>query len=319
LEIIAVTIVLLVIVFAYASDGRIGFLAQQIEQNPIEDADYSKAYVDIVKNENSIIIEIMPDSTPTLGVNNFKIKLNPGENTTALIKNMQQGTEEEIPITQNEIELSSIISQDKLQANLDDKNKAILTIFEYQISFQNPADINSIEIEMKKETTDLSEISKITPGPFEKQGVIIDIEKSKDELEKRALNKKNKKPNIAMVTTVVDNVYHHLMSKCLESKKKYCDKHGYDFIVGGDEQLERGDGPLWVKYRLIQRYLPKYDYIFYSDADVLIMDYEVVLDDIINEHFTDTTHILVSVDNFPNVGNSVDKPCINTSNFFVKN
>ncbi len=109
------------------------------------------------------------------------------------------------------------------------------------------------------------------------------------------------------------------MENCLRSKQAYCDKHGYDFIIGGQEQLEKGDSPLWVKYRLIQRYLPKYDYVFYSDADVLIMNDTIILEDIIKENMEEKDNILVSVDTHSNIGTNVNRLCLNTSNFFVKN
>ncbi len=161
LELIIVTVILIAIVFTYATDGKIGFSMQGTEPTPIEDGEYSKTYVDIVESENSIIIEIMPDSTPELKVNKFKIKLSSGKNTTAIVKNMQNRTEQELAITENEIEISPIISQDSLQASLDDKNKAILTVFEYQITFQNSVDINSVEIEMEN-----TETGEILPNGF---------------------------------------------------------------------------------------------------------------------------------------------------------
>ncbi len=200
------------------------------------------------------------------------------------------------------------------------------TLNQEEVEQEDNTHIDHGEIELKTVTeqipiksTDKGDDADADDENDETQGVTIDIEKSKDELEMRELQKKNYKPKIAIVTTVINPVYHHLMEKCLMSKQKYCDKHGYDFIIGGHEQLERGDSPLWVKYRLIQRYLPKYDYIFYSDADVIIMNDEVILEDIIKKYFKKETKLLLSIDSFLNIGTNTDKYCLNTSNFFVKN
>ena len=138
----------------------------------------------------------------------------------------------------------------------------------------------------------------------------MDIEKSDQELELRA--KKNKTLKIAIVTVVVNQMYQYLMNPFLENKKAYCERHGYDFIMGGEDYSENKNNPLWIKYRFIQRYLPKYDYIFYSDADVYISNMDFKIQDLI-KYYENDTNILVSLDI------NDDIKYINTSNFLVKN
>lgn len=55
------------------------------------------------------------------------------------------------------------------------------------------------------------------------------------------------------------------------SKAAYCKLHGYDFIeeTGGFPT----DRPaVWAKIAFLQKHLPNYDWVFWSDADSLIMD-----------------------------------------------
>jgi hypothetical protein len=62
------------------------------------------------------------------------------------------------------------------------------------------------------------------------------------------------------------------------SKKIYCSKHGYDYI--DDKSVYDIDRPpAWSKIKLIQKYLPSYDYIIWIDADAMIMDIEQKIED----------------------------------------
>lgn len=86
------------------------------------------------------------------------------------------------------------------------------------------------------------------------------------------------KPSIAMLTFCVGADYKRAMKPGLDSKRAYCKKHGYDFLTDGEDVWDR-DRPIpWSKFNFILKYLDDYDYIFWSDADVIIVNQEIALE-----------------------------------------
>ncbi len=82
---------------------------------------------------------------------------------------------------------------------------------------------------------------------------------------------------IAVITASIGTEYSEIVRDCIENKREYCARHGYDFICGTQSRdLSR---PLaWSKIKLIQDYLGQYDWIFWSDADSFIMNLSVPLE-----------------------------------------
>jgi hypothetical protein len=63
------------------------------------------------------------------------------------------------------------------------------------------------------------------------------------------------------------------LSLCIQSQEIHAAKHGYDRIT--DESVYDPSRPhSWSKIRLIQKYLPLYDYVMWLDGDVLITNHE---------------------------------------------
>ena len=81
-------------------------------------------------------------------------------------------------------------------------------------------------------------------------------------------------PRIAILTMVIGADYTKAVEPGLATKRAYAQKHGYDFICGGKEVWDRTRPIPWSKLRYILKYLDDYDYIFWSDADVIIMNQE---------------------------------------------
>ena len=79
---------------------------------------------------------------------------------------------------------------------------------------------------------------------------------------------------IAILTLCVGADYKKAMEPGLESKRAYAKKHGYDLLVGGEDVWDRTRPIPWSKVRFIQKYLDAYDFLFWSDADVVILGYE---------------------------------------------
>ena len=66
----------------------------------------------------------------------------------------------------------------------------------------------------------------------------------------------------------------------------------------------------WTKLKALRENLNKYDWIFYSDADAHIMNYDKKLEDFITAFSRDkNTFLIISRDNV----------CLNSGNFFMKN
>ena len=118
---------------------------------------YGKAYINIIQKQNTITIEIIPDSTTALKTGNFSIKLNPGTNTTveatAFDQNGKQIAQETVQITDGTIELSRLINKNLLQAGLDEEMQPKVATFTYELAFQNNVDIISVEISAQNAIT----------------------------------------------------------------------------------------------------------------------------------------------------------------------
>jgi hypothetical protein len=85
-------------------------------------------------------------------------------------------------------------------------------------------------------------------------------------------------PSIAIVTMMIGSDYSKAMEPGLNSKRAYAAKHNYDLQVGGTDVWDRRRPISWTKLKFILKFLDNYDYIFWSDADVVIMDSEKKLE-----------------------------------------
>jgi hypothetical protein len=87
---------------------------------------------------------------------------------------------------------------------------------------------------------------------------------------------------IAVVTFAVGADYKRAMAPGLESKQAWCTRHGYDFHCGGDSVWDRSRPISWSKVLYFRQFLDSgYDYLFVSDADVLITNPAVRIEDVI--------------------------------------
>jgi mannan polymerase II complex MNN10 subunit len=100
------------------------------------------------------------------------------------------------------------------------------------------------------------------------------------------------------------------MQIVIDSKIKYCQKHKIDFI-NDDETAKYYDKKRpysWYKILMIKEYLNNYDYVFWSDADVLIKNFDYDIRKYINDTNKEYNFIFSYCFNG-----------INAGNFFVKN
>lgn len=94
-----------------------------------------------------------------------------------------------------------------------------------------------------------------------------------------------KKPRIAVLTLAIGADYRRDLSACLESKRAYAARHGYEFIFAGEEYWDRDRPIAWSKVPfwldVLRRRGQEFDYFFISDADVLMTNLDRSLDTLI--------------------------------------
>lgn len=111
---------------------------------------------------------------------------------------------------------------------------------------------------------------------------------------------------IAIVTVVIGSSYYEATSPGVLSKQDYCKQHGYDFICY-TESLDPSRPHAWQKIKAVQDSLSSYDWIFWSDADSIIMDSNILLESLIDEKYS----FIIAYDNFAKV--------VNSGQFLIKN
>jgi len=83
-----------------------------------------------------------------------------------------------------------------------------------------------------------------------------------------------------LLTLAIGEDFRKSLSKALDSKRNYCKKHGYEFILGDEKFWDRERPIPWSKIPFLLNVLENSkdgEYIFLSDADVYItnMDFDI--------------------------------------------
>ncbi len=112
--------------------------------------------------------------------------------------------------------------------------------------------------------------------------------------------------DFAVVTMAVGHEYEKLVEAGIENKRSYCQKHGYDFIYS-NEWLDPSRPIPWSKIKLLEEALKQsnYKWVLWTDADALIMNQGIRLEDIIDDKYD---FLITS-----------DMHTINSGNFLLKN
>lgn len=87
----------------------------------------------------------------------------------------------------------------------------------------------------------------------------------------------------------------YIYDKCMEpsatraslNKRDYADKHGYKFVARSREFAQQAMRPdqrrtVWGKIDVIQKVLPKVEWLFWLDMDAVIMNPDISIDDLLN-------------------------------------
>ena len=88
----------------------------------------------------------------------------------------------------------------------------------------------------------------------------------------------------ALVTLYTDNI-RRLAELTNPGKQDYCKKWGYDFVCQ-EGSLDPDRPPAWSKILLLRKLLDKYDWLFWLDADAMIMNPEIPMDRFIDDRYS---------------------------------
>jgi hypothetical protein len=115
---------------------------------------------------------------------------------------------------------------------------------------------------------------------------------------------------IAVFTFCIGNDYQKKWASANRSKEIYSKLHNYDFIYL-KESLAPERNPHWSKILGLLNNLEKYDWIFYSDADAHIMNFDIKLESFIERYHDDDNNNFLII--------TKDNVCLNSGNFLIKN
>ena len=88
---------------------------------------------------------------------------------------------------------------------------------------------------------------------------------------------------IALATLAVGKQFKKTVKPGLDSKQEYCDLHDYDFVIGDEDVYDTDRPPAWSKINLVRKILGDYDVVFLSDADVVITNPLVRLENFVEQ------------------------------------
>jgi hypothetical protein len=92
--------------------------------------------------------------------------------------------------------------------------------------------------------------------------------------------------DITVVTMAIGDAYQKAVSVGVEGKRAYCQEHGYRFVCG-EQKLDPDRHPAWNKILWIRQAMedPECHWVFWTDADAVIMNQAVGLEELIDEDY----------------------------------
>jgi hypothetical protein len=104
---------------------------------------------------------------------------------------------------------------------------------------------------------------------------------------------------VVITTLAIGADYKKALAFCLDSKKKYVEKHGYQFILGDEKYWNRQKPIAWSKIDFLLDVcasVPEGTLIFQSDADVLITNDSIKIEDQVVPLLDDDKDMLLTLD-----------------------
>jgi hypothetical protein len=106
-------------------------------------------------------------------------------------------------------------------------------------------------------------------------------------------------PQITMTTLVIGADYTKSLETCIQTKREYAEKHGYQFILGGENFWDRTKPIAWSKIPFLLdvcKRVPEGSLIWQSDADVLITNSELKVEEQIVPLLPEDKDMLLTLD-----------------------
>jgi hypothetical protein len=91
---------------------------------------------------------------------------------------------------------------------------------------------------------------------------------------------------VAVCTLCINDWYKEIVKYAVITTENYAKKHGYDFYICNEVYDGTRDYP-WYKIKAIQKILPKYDFVFWIDADGFILKPELSITYFIDGYLED--------------------------------
>eukprot|EP00249_Psilotum_nudum_P006590 c19912_g1_i2 orf=218-967(+) len=130
-------------------------------------------------------------------------------------------------------------------------------------------------------------------------------------------NSRNSK--FAMVTctdgasSIPGRSFEGLMELVTPNKRSYAEKHGYDF-VDASYLIDKSRPPSWSKIISVRQHLANYDWVFWNDADSVVTNPTIALEDIVHSVVGDT-----KFEEMPSFLVTEDVTGVNAGMFFLRN
>lgn len=116
-----------------------------------------------------------------------------------------------------------------------------------------------------------------------------------------------KKKDICILSLYLGDKYKRITEPSHLSKKWYSKKHNYDYKFDDEDFYDNTRPKPWSKINQILKYIDKYEYVVWIDADALIMNSDVKLEYIIENYMKDNLIMMAQ-----------DWICINSGVMFLK-
>lgn len=94
---------------------------------------------------------------------------------------------------------------------------------------------------------------------------------------------------VGVLTLCIGADYRKAMAPGLESKKRYCERWGYEYLLGDEQFWDRSRPIPWSKIPFILHYLDQYDFFWLSDADSMVTNPDLDLSDLLKDFDSDPT------------------------------
>ncbi len=114
------------------------------------------------------------------------------------------------------------------------------------------------------------------------------------------------KKRFGILTLCVGEMRQSIGDFAANGKQRYAKRHDYDFIYRTESVDSKRDGS-WNKIPWLQRHLPDYEWLMWCDADTIICNSDVRLEDLVEGC---TKDLIIGWDH---------QPCLNAGNFLIRN